>query len=139
MLPRGTQPTPGSRFEAKPPKALCRWDARRVNQLLATDRITPNPLDPSSYPQLVVGVWCTATAMDPREPTESDLQKLEEKAQKAQEAFEKEEKLRKEVEALNAKLLQEKTDLLARAALLTFRRRQISSRHRSQTSNPSCT
>lgn len=51
--------------------------------------------------------------MDPREPTESDLQKLEEKVQKAQEAFEKEEKLRKEVEALNAKLLQEKTDLLA--------------------------
>jgi myosin heavy chain 6/7 len=51
--------------------------------------------------------------MDPREPTDSDLQKLEEKAQKAQEAFEKEEKLRKEVEALNAKLLQEKTDLLA--------------------------
>lgn len=51
--------------------------------------------------------------MDPREPTDSDLQKLEEKAQKAQEAFEKEEKLRKEVEALNAKLLQEKTELLA--------------------------
>lgn len=41
------------------------------------------------------------------------LQKLEEKAQKAQEAFEKEEKLRKEVEALNAKLLEEKTALLA--------------------------
>jgi predicted nuclease with TOPRIM domain len=51
--------------------------------------------------------------MDPREPTESDLQKLEDKIQKAQEAFEKEEKLRKEVEALNAKLLQEKTELLA--------------------------
>lgn len=51
--------------------------------------------------------------MDPLEPTDSDLQKLEEKAAKAQEAFEKEEKLRKEVEALNAKLLQEKTDLLA--------------------------
>lgn len=41
------------------------------------------------------------------------LQKLEEKAQKAQEAFEKEEKLRKEVEALNAKLLEEKTALLS--------------------------
>lgn len=41
------------------------------------------------------------------------LQKLEEKAQKAQEAFEREEKLRKEVEALNAKLLEEKTQLLA--------------------------
>lgn len=41
------------------------------------------------------------------------LQKLEEKAQKAQEAFEKEEKLRKEVEALNAKLLEEKQALLA--------------------------
>jgi myosin heavy chain 6/7 len=51
--------------------------------------------------------------MDPLEPTDSDLQKLEEKVAKAQEAFEKEEKLRKEVEALNAKLLQEKTDLLA--------------------------
>lgn len=51
--------------------------------------------------------------MDPREPTDSDLQKLEDKVQKAQEAFEKEEKLRKEVEALNSKLLQEKTDLLA--------------------------
>lgn len=41
------------------------------------------------------------------------LQKLEEKAQKAQEAFEKEEKLRKELEALNAKLLEEKTTLLS--------------------------
>lgn len=41
------------------------------------------------------------------------LQKLEEKAQKAQEAFEKEEKLRKELEGLNAKLLEEKTALLA--------------------------
>lgn len=41
------------------------------------------------------------------------LQKLEEKAKKAQEAFEKEEKLRKEVEALNSKLLEEKTALLA--------------------------
>lgn len=44
---------------------------------------------------------------------EGHLQKLEEKAAKAQEAFEKEEKLRKEVEALNAKLLEEKTALLA--------------------------
>ena len=51
--------------------------------------------------------------MDPCEPNESHLQKLEEKAAKAQEAFEKEEKLRKEVEALNSKLLQEKQDLLA--------------------------
>lgn len=41
-----------------------------------------------------------------------NLQKLEEKAQKAQEAFEKEEKLRKEMEALNSKLLAEKTALL---------------------------
>lgn len=41
------------------------------------------------------------------------LQKLEEKAAKAQEAFEREEKLRKELEVLNSKLLQEKTDLLA--------------------------
>lgn len=40
------------------------------------------------------------------------LQKLEEKAQKAQEAFEKEEKMRKELEALNSKLLAEKTALL---------------------------
>jgi DNA repair exonuclease SbcCD ATPase subunit len=40
------------------------------------------------------------------------LQKLEEKAQKAQEAFEKEEKARKELEALNSKLLAEKTALL---------------------------
>jgi myosin heavy chain 6/7 len=40
------------------------------------------------------------------------LQKLEEKAQKAQEAFEKEEKLRKELEVLNAKLLEEKNALL---------------------------
>jgi len=39
-------------------------------------------------------------------------QKLEEKAQKAQEAFEKEEKARKELEALNSKLLAEKTALL---------------------------
>ncbi|XP_069700201.1 myosin heavy chain, muscle isoform X7 [Periplaneta americana] len=43
---------------------------------------------------------------------EDEMKKLEEKAQKAQEAFEKEEKLRKEVEALNAKLLQEKAELL---------------------------
>lgn len=41
------------------------------------------------------------------------LQKLEEKAQKAQEAFEREEKLRKELEVLNAKLLEEKTALLS--------------------------
>lgn len=41
-----------------------------------------------------------------------NLQKLEEKAQKAQEAFEKEEKARKELEALNSKLLAEKTALL---------------------------
>lgn len=40
------------------------------------------------------------------------FQKLEEKAQKAQEAFEKEEKLRKDLEALNSKLLAEKTALL---------------------------
>lgn len=40
------------------------------------------------------------------------LQKLEEKATKAQEAFEKEEKMRKELEALNSKLLAEKTALL---------------------------
>ena len=40
------------------------------------------------------------------------FQKLEEKAQKAQEAFEKEEKARKELEALNSKLLAEKTALL---------------------------
>lgn len=40
------------------------------------------------------------------------FQKLEEKAAKAQEAFEKEEKLRKELEALNSKLLAEKTALL---------------------------
>ncbi|MDK0628403.1 hypothetical protein P5F04_16245, partial [Clostridium perfringens] len=39
--------------------------------------------------------------------------KLEEKAAKAQEAFEKEEKLRKELEVLNAKLLEEKTALLS--------------------------
>lgn len=39
-------------------------------------------------------------------------QKLEEKAQKAQEALEKEEKARKELEALNSKLLAEKTALL---------------------------
>jgi len=51
--------------------------------------------------------------MDPLEPTDSDLQKLEEKVAKAQAAYESEEKLRKELEALNAKLLQEKTDLLA--------------------------
>ncbi|XP_030030426.1 myosin heavy chain, muscle isoform X47 [Manduca sexta] len=44
---------------------------------------------------------------------EDEMAKLEEKAQKAQEAFEREEKLRKEVEALNAKLLEEKTALLA--------------------------
>ena len=51
--------------------------------------------------------------MDPCDPTQSNLQKLEEKAAKAQEAFEKEEKLRKEVEALNSKLLQEKQELLS--------------------------
>ncbi|CAK1554519.1 unnamed protein product [Leptosia nina] len=44
---------------------------------------------------------------------EDEIAKLEEKAQKAQEAFEKEEKLRKEVEALNSKLLEEKQALLA--------------------------
>uniref|UniRef100_A0A182JAN4 Myosin heavy chain n=1 Tax=Anopheles atroparvus TaxID=41427 RepID=A0A182JAN4_ANOAO len=43
---------------------------------------------------------------------EDQIAKLEEKAQKAQEAFEKEEKMRKELEALNSKLLAEKTALL---------------------------
>lgn len=41
------------------------------------------------------------------------LQKLEEKAAKAQEAFEREEKAKKELEALYAKLLAEKTELLS--------------------------
>ena len=45
-------------------------------------------------------------------PITTTSQKLEEKAQKAQEAFEKEEKARKELEALNSKLLAEKTALL---------------------------
>ena len=40
------------------------------------------------------------------------LQKLEELVAQTQAALEKEEKARKEVEALNAKLLQEKTELL---------------------------
>lgn len=40
------------------------------------------------------------------------LQKLEELVAQTQAALEKEEKARKEVEALNAKLIQEKTDLL---------------------------
>ncbi|XP_035909602.1 myosin heavy chain, muscle isoform X24 [Anopheles stephensi] len=43
---------------------------------------------------------------------EDQIAKLEEKAQKAQEAYEKEEKMRKELEALNSKLLAEKTALL---------------------------
>uniref|UniRef100_A0A336MJ45 CSON000536 protein n=1 Tax=Culicoides sonorensis TaxID=179676 RepID=A0A336MJ45_CULSO len=43
---------------------------------------------------------------------EDQIAKLEEKASKAQEAFEKEEKMRKELEALNSKLLAEKTALL---------------------------
>lgn len=46
-------------------------------------------------------------------PNKDDiLQKLEEKAAKAQEAFEREEKAKKELEALYAKLLAEKTELL---------------------------
>lgn len=40
------------------------------------------------------------------------LQKLEEKVAKAEEAYKVEVKARKEVEALNAKLLEEKTNLL---------------------------
>ncbi|XP_065090266.1 myosin heavy chain, muscle isoform X27 [Ochlerotatus camptorhynchus] len=43
---------------------------------------------------------------------EDQIAELESKAQKAQEAFEKEEKMRKELEALNSKLLAEKTALL---------------------------
>lgn len=54
----------------------------------------------------------TVAEMDYNQKVEY-LQKLEEKAAKAQEAFEREEKLRKELEVLNSKLLQEKTDLLA--------------------------
>jgi len=72
----------------------------------------------------------TAVLAEPSEPVETSnslpqpndnfitdddpvtFQKLEEKAQKAQEAFEKEEKLRKDLEALNSKLLAEKTALL---------------------------
>lgn len=47
-------------------------------------------------------------------PDKNDiLQKLEEKAAKAQEAFEREEKAKKELEVLYAKLLAEKTELLA--------------------------
>ncbi|XP_076274691.1 myosin heavy chain isoform X34 [Rhynchophorus ferrugineus] len=44
---------------------------------------------------------------------EDEIAKLEEKAAKAQEAFEREEKAKKELEALYAKLLAEKTELLA--------------------------
>ncbi|XP_050503325.1 myosin heavy chain, muscle isoform X7 [Diabrotica virgifera virgifera] len=44
---------------------------------------------------------------------EDEIAKLEEKAQKAQEAFEREEKAKKELEALYAKLLAEKTELLS--------------------------
>ncbi|KAK4873785.1 hypothetical protein RN001_013145 [Aquatica leii] len=44
---------------------------------------------------------------------EDEIKKLEEKAAKAQEAFEREEKAKKELEALYAKLLAEKTDLLS--------------------------
>lgn len=51
-------------------------------------------------------------AIDLIETGPMTLQKLEEKAQKAQEALEKEEKARKELEALNSKLLAEKTALL---------------------------
>lgn len=51
--------------------------------------------------------------MDPCDSSEIVLQKLEEKAAKAQEAFEREEKLRKELEVLNSKLLEEKTALLS--------------------------
>ncbi|XP_055702075.1 myosin heavy chain, muscle isoform X32 [Phlebotomus papatasi] len=43
---------------------------------------------------------------------EDEIAKLEEKAKKAEEAFAKEEKMRKELEALNSKLLAEKTALL---------------------------
>lgn len=53
------------------------------------------------------------TEWDGVDKTDHVLQKLEEKAQKAVEALEKEEKLRKELEVLNAKLLEEKTALLA--------------------------
>ncbi|XP_074040834.1 myosin heavy chain isoform X44 [Leptinotarsa decemlineata] len=44
---------------------------------------------------------------------EDEIAKLEEKAAKAQEAFEREEKAKKELEALYAKLLAEKTELLS--------------------------
>ena len=40
------------------------------------------------------------------------IQELQERARASQEAFEREEKMRKELEALNTKLLAEKTDLL---------------------------
>ncbi|XP_075220629.1 myosin heavy chain isoform X32 [Lycorma delicatula] len=43
---------------------------------------------------------------------EDEMRKLEEKVAETEKALQKEEALRKEVEALNAKLLQEKTDLL---------------------------
>lgn len=48
--------------------------------------------------------------------TMDELQKWEDKANKAIEALEKEEKLRKELEALNAKLLEEKSNLLGSLA-----------------------
>lgn len=51
-------------------------------------------------------------AIDETKSNSGDLQKLEELVATTQAALEKEEKLRKEAEALNAKLIQEKTDLL---------------------------
>ena len=44
--------------------------------------------------------------------SDSPIQELQERARASQEAFEREEKMRKELEALNTKLLAEKTDLL---------------------------
>jgi DNA repair exonuclease SbcCD ATPase subunit len=65
-------------------------------------------IEPESIDQIVEMVKENEIITD--EPI--TFQKLEEKATKAQEALEKEEKLRKDLEALNSKLLAEKTALL---------------------------
>lgn len=49
---------------------------------------------------------------DSTESPDVALQKLEDRAEKAEENWAREEKLRKELEALNTKLLDEKTNLL---------------------------
>lgn len=88
----------------------------RPNEISSAVLIEPESVEKLNDSVVAVELNGTAVISEPLNEIINDepmtFQKLEEKATKAQEALEKEEKLRKELEALNSKLLAEKTALL---------------------------